>query len=277
MAEIGKFNQLKIVKDLSFGVYLDGGELGEILMPRRYVPRDCKLDDTVNAFIYVDSEDRLIATTETPSAQVGDFAVLRVVSINKVGAFLDWGLMKDLLVPYQEQKLKMMVGDWHVVRIYLDQQTKRIAATTKLNRFLNLVAPEYELNQEVEAFITHQTDLGYNAIVNGAHWGIIYNNEVRADLRKGMRVKAFVKKVREDGKIDLSTTVPGYEKIDELSELILQKLEKLGGYLPLGDKSEASDIESVFHTSKKSFKKAIGALFKKRIITVSDTEIRLVK
>ena len=276
MAEIGKFNQLKIVKDLTFGVYLDGGELGEILMPRRYVPRDSKLDDTINAFIYVDSEDRLIATTETPLAQVGEFAVLRVVSINKVGAFMDWGLMKDLLVPYQEQKLKMVVGDWHVVRIYLDEQSKRIAATTKLNRYLNLVPPQYELNQEVELFITHQTDLGYNAIVNGAHWGIIYNNEVRSDLRKGLKIKGYVKKVREDGKIDLSTIVPGYEKIDDLSEQILKKLEKVGGYLPLGDKSDASDIESIFHTSKKSFKKAIGALFKKRLITVSDTEIRLV-
>jgi len=276
MADIGKFNELKIVKDLSFGVYLDGGELGEILMPRRYVPRDAKLDDTVTAFIYVDSEDRLIATTETPLAQVGDFAVLRVVSINKVGAFLDWGLMKDLLVPYQEQKLKMVVGDWHVVRIYLDEQSKRIAGTTKLNRFLNLSAPQYEVNQEVDLFITHQTDLGYNAIVNNAHWGIIYNNEVHTDLRKGLKMKAYVKKVREDGKIDLSTIVPGYEKIDELSDIILKKLEKVGGYLPLGDKSEASDIESIFHTSKKSFKKAIGALFKKRLITISDKEIRLV-
>ena len=277
MLEIGKLNELRVVKEVDFGIYLDGGEYGEILMPKRYVPGDCKPEDVISAFIYRDSEDRIIATTEKPDAMVGDFALLKVVSVSTVGAFLDWGLPKDLLVPYREQSHKMETNKRYVVYIYLDSDSERIVASTKINRFLDNLPPEFEENQEVDLFIISKTDMGYKAIVNNSHTGVLYENEVFQHIKQGQRLKGYIKKIREDEKIDLCLQKPGWEKLDDLSVKIIEYLKDNDGFIELTDKSEPEKIYQVFEASKKSFKKAIGALYKKRLIKIEEFGIRLVK
>ncbi|WP_282035575.1 CvfB family protein [Saccharicrinis aurantiacus] len=278
MVEVGNYNVLKVVKDLDFGLYLDGGEeLGEILLPRRYVPINCTVDEELEVFLYLDSEDRLIATTEMPHAIVGEFAYLKAISVGKVGAFLDWGLPKDLLVPFREQKLDIEEGKYYPVYIYLDDESGRIAASSKVEKYLNNLPPEYEEGQEVDIMIFQETDLGYKAIINGTHSGMLYHNEVFRDIHKGEKVKAYIKKVREDDKIDLSLEKPGYQKVDGISQDILNKLKSEDGFMLVTDKSPADEISRMFGISKKSFKKAIGALYKQRIITIEDGGIRLVK
>ena len=276
MAEIGKYNSLRVIKEVDFGVYLDGGKEGEILMPIRYVPANCQVGDFVDVFLYLDSEDRPIATTETPFAQVGEFAMLRVQSVNKIGTFLDWGIMKDLLVPFREQKVTMTEGRSYLVYIYVDEESKRIVASAKLGKFLDKSVPEYTIGQEVELVIESETDLGYKAIINNSHWGILYENEVFEQLAKGLKIKGFIKKIRPDNKIDLSLHPLGYEKVDPLTLMILDELKKEGGFIAVSDKSEAEEVYRVFGISKKSFKQAIGALYKRRMITISPDGIRLV-
>ena len=278
IVEIGKMNHLRVVKEVDFGVYLDGGEeFGEILMPKRYVPAGCKPDDMVDVFIYMDSEDRIIATTEKPYAMVGDFACLKVVSVNKVGAFLDWGLMKDLLVPFNEQYKKMEEGNYYVVAIYLDLDTNRILASAKVEDFLDDTPKEYKEGQEVDLMIYSHSPLGYKAIINDAHTGMLYENEVFRKIKIGERLKGFIKRLREDGKIDLMLDKPGYKKVYSIAEQILNKLKENNGFLPLGDKSAADDIYNAFGISKKAFKMTIGGLYKSRMITIEDGGIRLVK
>ncbi len=278
MAEIGKYNILKVVKDLDFGLYLDGGEeLGEILLPRRYVPVNCTVDDELEVFIYLDSEDRLIATTEMPDAIVGEFACLTAVEVGKVGAFLDWGLPKDLLVPFREQKVDIEKGKNYVVYVYLDDESRRIAATSKIEKYLDNLPPEYEEGQEVDLMIYGESDLGYKAIVNNTHTGILYANEVFRKLNRGEKVKGYIKKVREDDKIDLMLDKPGYKKVDSIAQSILDKLNDLNGFLDLTDKSPADEISRRLGISKKNFKKAVGSLYKQRMITIEDKGIRLVK
>ncbi len=274
--EIGKINELKVVKEVDFGVYLDGGEYGEILMPKRYVPNDCKLEDVINAFVYRDSEDRLIATTEMPKAMVGDFAFLEATSVTTVGAFLDWGLPKDLLVPYREQGQKMVKGKQYVVYIYLDNESERIVASSKIDRFLDNLPPEYNENQPVGLFIVGKTEIGYRAIINNAHTGMLYKNEVFQPIKQGQQLKGFIKKVREDEKIDLCIEKPGFEKQDTLSETILDYLKQNEGFLELTDKSKPEKIYTLFNSSKKNFKKAVGALYKKKMILIEKDGIRLV-
>jgi predicted RNA-binding protein (virulence factor B family) len=275
MLEIGKINELKVVKEVDFGVYFDGGEYGEILMPKRYVPNNCKLDDLVNVFVYRDSEDRLIATTEMPKAMVGEFALLEATSVTTVGAFLDWGLPKDLLVPYREQRQKMEKGKKYVVYIYLDNESERIVASSKTDRFLDNLPPEYKENQEVDLFITGKTEIGYKAIINGSHTGMLYKNEVFQPLKQGQQLKGYIKKMREDEKIDLCLEKPGFEKQDTLSETILDYLKNNEGFIELTDKSDPEKIYTAFKTSKKNFKKAIGSLYKKRLIGLEENGIRL--
>ncbi len=277
MAEIGKYNVLKVVKDLDFGLYLDGGELGEILLPRRYVPINCTVDDELEVFIYLDSEDRLIATTEMPEAVVGEFAYLQAVEVGKVGAFMDWGLPKDLLVPFREQKTNIEKGRGYVVYVYLDDESKRIAASSKVEKFLDNIPPEYEEGQEVDLLIYHQSDLGYKAIINNTHSGMIYANEVFKKIRKGDRLKGYIKKVRSDEKIDLMLEKPGYEKVDSIAQTILDKLKDHQNFLRITDKSPAEEISSMFGISKKNFKKAIGTLYKQRIISIDPDGIRYIK
>jgi predicted RNA-binding protein (virulence factor B family) len=276
MIEIGKFNNLTIVKELDFGIYLDGEEQGEILMPKRYVPQDCKPGDSIQAFIYFDSEDRIIATTEEPYATVGEFAMLKVISVNSIGAFMDWGLSKDLLVPFREQKVTMEEGKSYIVYIYVDYESKRIAASAKLDKHLDLLPPEYNIGEEVEILISNITDIGYKAIINNQHWGILYQNEVFKTLHKGQLLKAYIKKIREDEKIDLSLAKPGYDKVLDIKDLILKKLKEQGGFIAITDKSPAEDIYSLFGVSKKTYKQAIGALYKSRNIALENNGTRLI-
>ena len=276
MAEIGVFNNLRVIKEVDFGVYLDGGEHEEILLPRRYVPENCNVDDNIRVFIYLDSEDRFIATTETPYAMVGDFALLKVVAVESVGAFLDWGLLKDLLVPFGEQSPTMEIGKSYIVRIYVDKQSNRIAATTRLDRYLDNDPGNFHAGQEVELLICNQTDIGYKAIINGTHWGVLYSNEVFQPLKSGHKAKGYIKKVREDNKIDLSLHKPGYERIDDITETILNVLKKQGGFISVTDKSSPETINKLFGVSKKTYKKAIGAIYRKRLITIENDGIRLI-
>ena len=275
MTEIGKINNLQIVKILDFGAYLDGDEKGEILLPIRQVPDEVDVDDFLDVFIYNDSEDRIIATTEKPFAMLGDFALLKVVAVNQVGAFLDWGLVKDLLVPFREQKVKMEVGRSYIVHIYLDDETDRLVASAKLDRFLDDTVPEYETNQEVDLLIQSKTDLGYKAIINNSHWGVLYNNEIFQDLNIGQKIKGYIKKIREDDKIDLYLNKSGYNQIDSISQNILKKLEENDNFLPLNDKSAPDDIYATLAISKKQFKKAIGNLYRNHLITIEKEGIKL--
>lgn len=276
MVNIGKYNTLRVIKEVDFGVYLDGEDEGEILMPVRYVPKDCKVDDLVDVFLYLDSEDRPIATTEKPYAQVGEFAMLRVKSVNKVGTFLDWGIMKDLLVPFREQKVTMMEERSYLVYIHVDEESKRIVASAKLNKFLDKTVPEYVVGQEVDLVIESETELGYKAIVNNQHWGILYENEVFEQLAKGLKMKGYIKKIRTDNKIDLSLQPLGYMKVDPMSQMIMDQLKKDGGFIAVSDKSDAELVYQVFGISKKTFKQAVGALYKKRLITLDTDGIHLV-
>ncbi len=275
MAEIGKYNKLRVIKEVDFGVYLDGEKEGEILMPLRYVPKECQVGDYVDVFLYLDSEDRLVATTEKPYAQVGEFAMLRVKSANKIGAFLDWGIMKDLLVPFREQKVTMTEERSYLVCIYVDEETQRIAASAKLNKFLDKILPEYTVGQEVDLIIESETDLGYKAIINNSHWGILYENEVFEQLAKGLKLKGYIKKIRTDNKIDLSLHPLGYDKVDPITQMILDELKKERGFIAVSDKSDAELVYRVFGISKKSFKQAVGALYKRRLITIEKDGIRL--
>ena len=276
MAEIGRINKLVVLKELAFGVYLDGENLGEILMPRRYVPIDCKPGDTVEAFIYFDSENRIIATTEKPHAQVGEFAMLKVISVNAVGAFLDWGLLKDLLVPFREQKVKMQEGQWHIVYVYVDDKSNRIVASAKLDKHLNNLPPNYEISRAVDLLIYSQTDIGYKTIINNSHWGILYQNEVFQPLEKGQKIKGYIKKIRDDKKIDLSLYPPGYEKIDGIAKAIFSKLQENKGFLDSTDKSPSEYIYQQFGVSKRVYKQAVGALLKKGLIDIEPNGIRII-
>jgi predicted RNA-binding protein (virulence factor B family) len=276
MVEIGKWNLMRVVKILDFGAYLDGGEEhGEILMPIRYVPVDCKIDDEVDVFVYLDSEDRIIATTEKPLAQVGDFALLEVVSVSGIGAFLIWGLMKDLFVPFREQRQKMEEGYSYVVHIYLDEVSGRIVGSAKVEDFLDKTPHEFTEGQEVDLILYSHTDIGYKAIINNTHTGVVYNSDVFRELERGEKTKGYIKRIREDKKIDLIIDKPGYEKVDEVSKNILDKLKEEKGFIALVDKSPAEDIYKMFGISKKTFKKAIGGLYKSRLITIEETGIKL--
>lgn len=275
MLEIGKINTLKVVKEVDFGLYLDGGEKGEILIPQRYVPEGTEVDHFLDVFIYNDSEGRLIATTDEPKAEVGQFAVMKVAEITNVGAFLDWGLQKDLLVPFRQQKEEMHQGVSYLVYVYLDEATERIVATTKISQFLNNVPPDYEEGEEVNLIIGNSTELGVNVIINNLHEGLLYKNEIFQELTLGQKLKGYIKKVREDDKIDVALQPGGYEKVTGIAGEILNKLKSAGGFIEANDKSSPESIKHAFGVSKKVFKKAIGALYRDRLITIEDKGIRL--
>jgi predicted RNA-binding protein (virulence factor B family) len=225
--------------------------------------------------LYLDSEDRIIATTEKPYAQVGEFAYLKAVAVNSVGAFLDWGLMKDLLVPFREQKMNMVAGKSYMVYVYLDPDSKRIAASAKLEKFVDNVIPDYQAGDEVSLIVESESELGYNAIINHLHRGILYHDELPGPLKKGDQFRAYIKKVREDNKIDLSLYQSGYGQVDSVSMNIMDVLKKAGGFLPLTDKSDSALIFDYFSISKKVFKKAIGSLYKQRLISLEERGIRI--
>jgi uncharacterized protein len=275
MPFIGKYNKLKVVKELDFGLYLDGAELGEILLPKRYIPTGTQIGDEIEVFLYFDSSDRIIATTERPHAIVGDFAILRVKSVDRVGAFMDWGLMKDLLVPFSEQKVKMEAGRSYIVYIFYDRQSNRIAGSAKLEQYLDRIPPQYEIGQQVKLLIWQSTELGYKAIIEDYHQGILYSNEVFQKLNVGQRIKGYIKKIREDNKIDLSLYPQGFARVKENTDPIVEYLQKQGGYAELTDKTSPEVIYDLFSISKKTFKSAIGNLYKKGVIKIEDNGIRL--
>ena len=277
MALIGRFNSLQVIKHTDFGLYLDGGPDGEILLPNRYVPKGEQSEDGdwLNVFLYLDSEDRLIATTERPKIQVGGFASLKVAAINSIGLFLDWGLPKDLLLPHSEEKRPLQVGDYCVVHAYLDKRSKRITATARLDRYLDLVPASYAVGEEVELLVVEKTDLGFKAIINGKHWGLIHKNEVFRFLRPGMQEKGFIRELRTDGKISLSLQPVG-QALGDLGEQILEALRQHDGRIEVGDKSPPELVAKLFGVSKGNFKKAIGGLYKRGLIVIQDDCIALV-
>lgn len=275
MAMIGRLNNLEVTKQVKFGVYLDGEELGEILLPQRYVPENTQPGDRLEVFIYRDSDDLLIATTDTPKAQIGEFACLKVVDLNRTGAFFDWGLPKDLLVPFSEQKKTVEKGQEQIVYLYLDQETDRIAGSTKLNKFLDNYPHHYEKGQQVDLIIEEHTHIGYKAIINGQHWGVIYDDDLFKPVRYGQRMKGFIKLVRPDGKINLSLQQLGYGKTDDLGKRIMHLLEEHDGYIAANDKTSPETIKRLFSCSKKAFKLSIGRLYKERRIAIEEGGIRL--
>jgi predicted RNA-binding protein (virulence factor B family) len=279
MLEIGQYNRLQVIKEVDFGYYLDSGDeqWGEILLPFGSAPKACEIYDWLEVFIYFDSEDRIIATTRRPHAVVGEFNLLRVASVEPVGAFLDWGLQKDLLVPFGEQKVRLKAGRSYIVRVFRDDTSGRIVASTRLDKFLGKEPGDYRPGQAVELLITRETELGHKAIINSSHWGFLFRNEVFRKLRVGQKLKGYIKQARDDGKIDLTLAATGYEKVGGIAETILRQLAQRNGFLPITAKTSAQEISSLFGVSKKNFKMAIGALYKKRLVTIEADGIRLVK
>jgi hypothetical protein len=275
MIELGKVSHLRVLKTVPHGVYLDGDNLGEILLPTRYVPNGCEVDDNVKVFIYRDSSDLLIATTETPKVMVGEAAHLKVSQINKIGAFLDWGLMKDLLVPFSEQSKPMEEGKYYVAYVYVDN-SDRIVASTKLSNFLSEESFYFKPKQAVNMLICGRSDLGYKAVVNGTHLGLIFKDEVIRPLRLGQELKGYIKNIRDDKRIDLCLQFNGQEARDELSEIILKDLKASGGVSMLTDKSDPKEIFARFKVSKSNYKRALGALYKQKLITIEKHQITLV-
>lgn len=277
MALIGRFNSLQIIKRTDFGLYLDAEQDGEILLPNRYIPKDQPIEagDWINVFVYLDSEDRIIATTQKPKVQVGHFASLKVVEVNRIGIFLDWGLPKDLLLPHSEEKRPLQVGDYCVVYVYIDQRTHRITATARLDRYLDTVPASYTSGQAVDLLVAEQTPMGFKAIIEGKHWGLIHQNEVFKFLRSGMKEKGFIKEVRPDGKISLSLQPLGRQAVDALGQQILGLAKARNGVLEVSDKSSPELISKLFGVSKGTFKKAIGGLYKQGLIVIYDDRIEL--
>ena len=276
MVEVGRFNRLKVVKAVPFGLYLDGDDWGEVLLPSRFVPKGCQVGDVVEVFLYLDSEDEIIATTQRPRAKLGGFAFLEVVDVNPVGAFLDWGLDKDLLAPRPEQRRPMEIGKSYIVYVKRDGEG-RLVASSKIDRFLDKLPPRFKPGEEVSLLIAENSDLGTKAIVNDAHWGLIHKGDIFQELRYGKRMRGYIKRVRRDGKIDLVLSRAGHDGISDLSGDLLDRLRKSGGFLALHDKSSAEEIKRVLGVSKKSFKSAVGRLYKRRLITIEENGIRLVE
>lgn len=278
MINLGDYNRLKVVKLLDFGAYLDGGrEWGEILLPREYVPRDISIGDEIEVFVYFDSEDRIVATTERPYAKVGDFASLKVAAVNDYGVFLDWGLRKDLLLPYREQRGEPSVGKSVAVYVYVDEETCRIVASMRLERFFNSGSiPSYKGNEKVRAVVFRKTGLGYEMVVGEGYRGLAYANEIFGELKIGEETEAYVKQVRKDGKIDISLQPIGYKnKVETVAALIVGKLRESGGYSGLTDKSSPEDIYRIYGCSKKTYKMALGYLFSRNIIELKASGILL--
>lgn len=272
MIKIGEYNKLTINRFVDFGAYLIDNEDNEVLLPKRYLSGEEELDDNIEVFVYNDSENRPVATTEHPFATVGQFSLMRVKAVNAIGAFLDWGLVaKDLLVPFGEQRVRMQAGRSYIVYIYLDPSSQRIVASAKLDKFLNKSVPDYYHRQKIDVLITQQQEIGYRVIVDGKHWGMIYNNELYQQVNIGEHHMGFIKQVRDDGKIDVTLAKIEKMRIDDVAALILDYLQENGGTMALNDKSTPDEILRTFNCSKKDFKKALGLLYKQHRVTLGDT------
>ncbi|BAV09512.1 hypothetical protein SAMN05421788_101945 [Filimonas lacunae] len=274
MIEVGKFNTLKVVRQSEIGVFLDDGDKG-ILLPKRFVPPGAKVGDELEVFLYHDSDNRLIATTQKPIAVVGDMAMMKVVAVTPQGAFLDWGLMKDLFVAKSQQISFMREGGKYLVSLYIDAQTGRVAATEKIDRLLSNDDLTVKENDPVDLVVYRRSDIGYVVIINNVHTGVLYFDEVYEDLKPGDKLSGFIKKIREDNKIDVKAGVRGYDRVESETEKVLNLLKKNDGYLPYHDKSDPEDIYRVFGMSKKTFKMTTGALYKQKKISFTQTGIKL--
>lgn len=276
--QIGRTCQLKVNRQVEFGFYLDGGEqYGEVLLPNGEIRPDIDvhIGEPLEVFLYLDTQERIVATTHMPLAQVGDFAYLEVAWVNNFGAFLHWGPQKDLFVPFREQKMKMMKGHSYIVHVHLDPETYRIMASAKVEHFLSQDFPPYRTGDQVELLIWQKTNLGLKAIVDGRYGGLLYDTQMFRSLRTGDRVKGYISQVRPDGKLDLSLQCPGQRGVEDFSAQLLRHLQMNGGQTPLGDKSPSEEVYALFGVSKKVFKKAVGDLYRQRLIEISDTGIRL--
>ena len=274
--KLGEYNRLTIVKDVDFGMYLDGGDEGEILLPSRYVPKDCRIGDELDVFIYLDNEERIVATTQKPLAKVGDFAYLEVSWVNEYGAFLHWGPLKDLFCPFREQKMRMEIGESYIVFVYIDRESYRIAASAKIEHYLQKDTPPYTVGTETDLLIWQKTDLGFKVIIDNRYQGLVYEDQIFKRIHTGDRMKGYISRVREDGKLDVTLQPLGYQQARAFSDTLLQYLKNNGGFCDLGDKSDAEDIKRRFQGSKKTFKKAVGDLYKRCLIVLDEQGIRLV-
>lgn len=273
--KLGDYNLMKVVKRVDFGMYLDGGDEGEVLLPLRYVPDECKVGDEIEVFIYLDADERLVATTQKPFAKVGDFAFLEVSWVNEYGAFLNWGLMKDLFCPFREQKMKMVRGKGYIVHVHIDRESYRIVASAKVERYLSNDIPPYKSGDEVNLLVWQKTDLGFKVIIDNQYSGLVYKDQIFRDIHTGDRMKGYISTVREDGKIDVALQPTGRQMTADFSNALLQYLEDHGGVCRFTDKSPAEDIYNEFNVSKKNFKKAVGDLYKRRLITLNADSIML--
>ncbi len=277
MLKLGEYNMLEVVRERDQGVYLCDEEGNDVLLPNKYVPEEFKIRDVLKVFVYLDSSERIVATTLDPYVTVNSFAYLKCTNVSEIGTFLDWGLEKDLFVPFKEQASKMRVGSWYLVYAYLDEKTDRLVASSKTNAFLDNSLVLLSSYDEVDLIASHASPQGWNMIVNQKHLGLVYADEIFQKLTPGDQLKGYVKKVRPDGKIDLTLQRHGFRGIEPNAAQILKELEANGGFIDLNDKSDPEDIKEVFQLSKKSFKKAIGTLYKARKITIEKDGIRLVE
>ena len=277
MLKLGEYNNLEIVRERDQGIYLCDEEGDEVLLPNKYVPEQFQIRDVLRVFVYLDSSERIVSTTLEPYATIKSFAYLKCTNVSEIGAFLDWGLEKDLFVPFREQSSKMRVGSWYFVYVYLDKETNRLVASSKTNAFLDNSLVLLSSYDEVDLIASHPSPQGWNMIVNQKHIGLVYSDEIFQKITPGDQLKGYVKKVRPDGKIDLTLQRHGFRGIEPNAEQILRELRSSGGFIDLNDKSDPEDIKEVFQLSKKSFKKAIGTLYKERKITIEKDGIRLVE
>ncbi len=275
--KIGQLNSLKVSRNTPHGVFLEDDEGEDILLPGKYLTGDEKEGDIKELFVYNDSEDRLVATTETPKIQRNEFAALKVIDVNKSGVFLDWGLDKDLLVPFKEQNKKMQLGQTYVVRMYLDEETDRLVATGKVKKYLSNEELTVQSGDKVDLMVFNQTDLGYEVIINGCHYGLVFRNEVFIPIKSGDLLTGYIKQIREDGKIDVSLQPDKMTHIENSNEVILNALKSQGGKLNVTEKSSPEDIYAAFQMSKKAFKRAIGSLYKQKKIKIEKGNISLIE
>ncbi|OEE74253.1 CvfB family protein [Vibrio genomosp. F6] len=277
MINVGQINSLKVVKLADFGIFLDADDYGTVLLPKKFAPENAEIGHMLDVFLFIDSDSQLAATTETPIAQVGQWGLMTVEGVNSTGAFVSWGVKsKDLLIPFSEQRGPLREGQTILVYVYIDKASSRIVGTTKFNKWLDNTPASYERNQQVDLLVAERSELGYKMIINGEHWGMIFPSEVIGKLFIGKKLKGYIKDVRDDGKIDLSLQKIGVAKMDDLSLKVLDLLAKRDGFLPLNDKSSPDAIFSAFRTSKGTFKKTIGGLYKQGKITIDKDGIRLV-
>lgn len=275
MVQVGNYNKLKVVKEVDFGVYLDDGSGKEILLPKRFVPADLKIDDELEVFVYHDNDGRLTATTQKPYGVVGDIVMLNVRTETHQGAFLDWGLMKDVFVPISQQDTRMRPDHSYLVMIYIDEMTGRVAATAKFSKHLSNYDLTVKVHDEVDMVVYQKTDLGYKVIINNKHLGLLHHNEVFEELEEGQKLKGFIKNIRPDNKIDVVAGQKGFKKVEDAEDKILRLLKENNNYLPYNDKSDPEEIYNFFGMSKKTFKMTLGTLYKQQKIALTQTGFSL--